>query len=121
MLQVRSLGGSCLVCLSTIDSRLDLFRHQDHGTSGKLWVRPVHSCIKQFSKVTRHVTKRQQLVRDLVRRAPDYQSIAYMFQRDLLIWLIFVFLEQIDTAMFLELREKLFVLIEIHGLSGLVA
>src|SRR5262245_60019013 len=67
---------------SLADPWLHLFREQDHGAARQRRIRPVLAGVQQRAEASYSFAKREQLIGDLVGRAPDHEVIENAVQVD---------------------------------------
>src|SRR6185312_7880929 len=96
-----------------IDTRHDLFGHQDHRLAAQLSILPVLACIQQRTELANLTLESQYLVGNVFRRAEYDQPLADRLQRDLIVGLVAMGLEQLDAAILLQLGEQRTIVIDI--------
>src|SRR5262249_41477928 len=86
------------------------------GAAPKLWIGPILAGIKQRPELAGFLLELQNVIRDLIGRAIDDELLANHIERDLIVRLLAIGFEELDAAVFLELREKRPVVIDVGAI-----
>src|SRR5215471_15665832 len=92
-----------------VDLRHDLGRHQLHRALRESRVDPVHARVDDLAEIADSLPERQDLVDDLIHRAPNHEAVEDEVGRELRVRLVLALLEHHVTLRQGELRLQLVV------------